>query len=129
MIIDYKDTAWRLLQTLKECGSQARAVLVGEDEYTKGIFSQMMRAGLVRNNIDGLIVLSPSGTKRLRQINEAQAGPVQFAGKRVISTGTVTGAYDGKELRRTCLRAGAYDAFELPSLIGGEHHYRREIQA
>jgi hypothetical protein len=129
MIIEYRDTAWRLLQTLKECGSQARTSLVGDDEYTKGIFSQMMRAGLVRNNIDGLIVLSPAGTKRLRMINQEQAGPQQIVGKRLISTGTVTGTYDGKELRRTCLRPGAYDAFELPSLFGGKHHYRREIQA
>ena len=129
MIIDYKDTAWRLLQTLKECGSSTREALTGEDEYTKGKFSDLRRAGLVRINIDGLVVLAPAGSKRLRLINEAQGGPAQFAGKREISTGTVTGAYDGKELRRTCLRAGAYDAFELPSLIGGEHHYRREIAA
>jgi hypothetical protein len=129
MNIDYKDTAWRLLQTLKECGSCTREALTGEDEYTKGKFSELRRAGLVRVNIDGLMVLAPSGSKRLRQINEAQAGPLQFAGKRLISTGTVTGTYTGAELRRTCLRAGAYDAFELPSLIGGQHHYRREIAA
>lgn len=129
MIIDYKDTAWRLLQTLKECGSSTREALTGEDEYTKGIFSDLRRAGLVRITIDGLVVLAPAGSKRLRLINEAQGGPLQFAGKRLISTGTVSGAYDGKELRRTCLRPGAYDAFEQPSLIGGERHYRREIAA
>lgn len=129
MNIDYKDTAWRLLQTLKECGSSTRDELTGDDEFTKGVFSNLRRAGLVRPNIDGLIVLSHTGTRRLRQINEAQAGPLQFAGKRLIGSGSPTGTYKGEELRRTCLRAGAYDAFELPSLIGEERHYRREIAA
>ena len=128
MIIDYKDRAWFILQQLKECGEQSREAVVGGDEHTKTVLTNVIRAGLVRP-WEGSLTLTVKGSRTLRKVNEEQAGPIQFAGKRLISTGTVTGAYDGKELRRTCLRVGAYDAFELPSLIGNEHHYRREIRA
>lgn len=128
MIIEYKDRAWFILQTLKECGEMSRESLVGGDDYTKTTLANVIRAGLVKP-WDSNLSLTVKGSRQLRRINEEQGGPVQFAGKRLISTGTVTGAYDGKELRKTCLRAGAYDAFALPSLIGGEHHYRREIAA
>lgn len=33
------------------------------------------------------------------------------------------------ELRRNCQRPGAYDAFDLPSLMGGQRVYRRGAQA
>lgn len=128
MIVEYKDRAWFILQQLKECGEQSRESVVGGDEYTKTALANLIRAGLVKP-WDAMLTLTVKGSRQLRRINEEQGGPVQFAGKRLISTGTVSGTYDGKELRRTCLRVGAYDAFELPSLIGNEHHYRREIAA
>lgn len=38
--------------------------------------------------------------------------------------------YLGLELKQTCHRVGAYDAFELPSVIGGERHpYRFSKEA
>jgi len=128
MIVDYKDRAWFILQQLKECGEQTRDSLIGGDEYTKEVLTQLIRAGLVKP-WDSMVSLTVKGSRTLRKVNDEQAGPMQFAGKRLISTGTVGGTYDGKELRQTCLRAGAYDAFSLPSLIGGEHHYRKEIAA
>jgi len=36
-----------------------------------------------------------------------------------ICAGTSTGSYDGKELTRTCLRPGAYDYMDCPSLMAG----------
>jgi len=36
-----------------------------------------------------------------------------------ICAGTTTGTYDGKELTRTCLRPGAYDYMDCPSLMAG----------
>jgi hypothetical protein len=128
MIIDYKDRAWFILQQLKECGEQTRDSVVGGDDYTKEVLANLIRAGLVKP-WDSMLSLTVKGSRTLRKVNEEQDGPTQIVGKRTISTGTVTGTYDGKELRRTCLRCGAYDAFELPSLIGEEHHYRREIAA
>jgi hypothetical protein len=35
-----------------------------------------------------------------------------------ITATTTKGTYDGRELTRTCLRPGAYDAYNKPSLIG-----------
>lgn len=35
-----------------------------------------------------------------------------------VKNSTATGTYDGKELTRTCLRPGAYDAYDKPSLLG-----------
>lgn len=35
-----------------------------------------------------------------------------------IKNSTTTGPYDGRELTRTCLRPGAYDAYDKPSLFG-----------
>lgn len=35
----------------------------------------------------------------------------------------MSGAYSCPELGRTCCRPGAYDAFELPSLIGTRLHF------
>lgn len=46
------------------------------------------------------------------------------AGKRTYSTGTVTGAYDGRELRPYEGRPSAMDAFKLPSLMNGHRHWR-----
>lgn len=36
--------------------------------------------------------------------------------------------YEGPELGKTCNRPGAYDAFELPSLMHGQPVYRRDSQ-
>lgn len=36
-----------------------------------------------------------------------------------IAAGTTTGLYDGAELRQTCLRPGAYDFMQCPSMIQG----------
>lgn len=37
-----------------------------------------------------------------------------------IAAGTTVGTYDGAELRQTCLRPGAYDFMQCPSMIQGE---------
>jgi hypothetical protein len=36
-----------------------------------------------------------------------------------ICAGSMGGTYDGKELTRTCLRPGAYDYMDCPSLMAG----------
>ena len=37
-----------------------------------------------------------------------------------IANGNTVGTYDGAELRQTCLRPGAYDFMQCPSMIQGE---------
>ena len=45
-----------------------------------------------------------------------------------ITNGTVIGAYDGRELGRTCHRPGAYDFMDIPSLRNGERVPMGRIQ-
>jgi hypothetical protein len=78
---------------------------------------------------DSNVELTLSGSRKLREINNAEHPNENVAAKRIYGNGSTTDDYMGPELRRTCLRPGAYDAFELPSLMGGQRHYRREIQA
>lgn len=126
MNVEHRDTAWMILQALKEGGTQPRQELTGDDGHSKEALTNLMRAGYARLTVDGLVMLSPSGSRKLRQIREALEGPLPVAGKR---TWVAPGHYDGKELKRTCLRDGAYDAYELPSLMDGKRYARREIKA
>lgn len=125
MNIEYRDTAWMLLMILKECGTQTRAQLVGDHSESKEALTNLLRAGYARLNQDLDVILTPSGSRKLRIVNDAN-DPRPVAGKR---TYVAHGFYDGKELRRTCLREGAYDAYELPSLMDGKRYERREIKA
>lgn len=42
---------------------------------------------------------------------------------RPVASAFMSGTYTCPELGRTCHRPGAYDAFELPSLMGSRLHY------
>jgi len=50
------------------------------------------------------------------------------AGKRTIGQGTPAGRYEGDELRSFAARPGAMDAFDLPSLMGGQRVYRNNTK-
>ena len=126
MIIEHRDQAWMMLQQLKEAGPQQRLQLTGDDQNASIVLTNLFRLGFVRYTVDGLMMLTPSGSRKLRLIREALDGPMPIAGKR---TYVKAGTYEGSELRRTCLREGAYDAYELPSLMDGKRHYRKEIKA
>lgn len=60
-----------------------------------------------------------------------QAGREFLAEKPVkkvkVAAGTTEGSYDGKELTRTCMRPGAYDFLQYPSLMGNERIYRGDL--
>ena len=58
--------------------------------------------------------ITSTGREKLRKLSPGSVGPVVRANLFTVGRGT----YDGKELGRTCLREGAYDAYELPSLYG-----------
>ena len=127
MKIEHRDRAWLVLTLLKDYGPQERkALVVADEEDTKATLSALFRSNYVKTQIDGLIGITTSGSKKLRQVNDEHNGPMPVAGKR---THVGVGLYDGKELRRTCLRPGAYDAFEMPSRMADGLHYRREIRA
>jgi len=63
--------------------------------------------------VDGM-ALSKELDKQLEVLRAAATLP-KVPGNLVSK---VSGLYNGAELRRTCLRPGAYDAFDKPSLMG-----------
>jgi hypothetical protein len=127
--VEYKSRAWLILQLLREGGAQPRASLVeGEDKDGNTAIGNLLRSKWINVLPDGQLAITFIGVRRLREANTASNG-LGLVAKRTIGTGTTTEPYDGREMRRTCLRPGAYDAFELPSLIGNERHYRKEIKA
>lgn len=129
MNIVEKNRNWLILQYLREAGPQPRGALIesGDAEGSKAL-GELLRAKCIKSLPDDTLALTWVGAKRLREVNNAKNN-LGVVGKRTIGNGTTTEPYTGRELRRTCLRPGAYDAFELPSLMGNERHYRREIAA
>jgi hypothetical protein len=129
--IVYKSRSWLVLQCLKDFGPQQKSQIVGntEDSTTLISVNTLLRAGYLRQMPDSSIELTLHGSRKLREINDAANPPGDTAGKRTHTTGVMTAVYEAPELRRTCLRPGAYDAFELPSLMSGQRQFRREIRA
>lgn len=129
--IEYKSKTWLVMQCLKDFGDLYRDQLTaqGTDEKAAASIRTLMRTGYVKLMEDNTVRLTLSGLRKLREINDEANPPAAVAGKRTISSGSTSEPYLGEELRRTCLRAGAYDAYEKPSLIGGERVYRKEIKA
>lgn len=126
MEIEYKSKAWLMMQFLHDFGPQRREQLAGEDPTALGIMKAMLASRLFCQCEDKLIGLSLRGKNRLQKINqEAATNDLEIVERRTHTTGSASGTYDGKELGRTCVRPGAYDAYELPSLIGGKRIKRR----
>lgn len=127
----YKSRSWLVLQCLMDFGPQQRSQIVGntEDKTTLISVNSLMRAGYIKLMPDNSVELTLQGSRKLREINDAEHPNQNVTAKRVYTNGMMTDAYEAPELRRTCLRPGAYDAFELPSLMMGQRHYRREIRA
>jgi hypothetical protein len=129
--IEYKSRTWLVMQCLKDFGPQERSFLIGspDDKQAANSIVTLLRTGYIKRIENDLLDITRAGAHKLRQINEAVSPSGDAAGKRTHTNGVMTDAYQAPELRRTCQRPGAYDAFELPSLMGGQLHYRREIQA
>ena len=80
---------------------------------------------------NGLIVSQSDGGAPVHHITKAGRDAIQdkrsVANKRHIQTGTMTGTYDGRELRHRVVRAGAYDFLQAPSLIGDQRVFRKGV--
>jgi len=132
MKLIYKSRAWLILQCLKDFGAQARTHLTtsGTDAEALAAIRRLSDAGFIRLDSEACYFITTSGRKRLYQVNQENAPQDEIAGKRDRSwLLEVDDTYKGHELRRTCMRPGAYDAFEMPSLMGGRRVYRKEIPA
>jgi hypothetical protein len=80
---------------------------------------EMAQAGLV-------VVISQHGEDlwHITEHGRKELEAPKLASTRKIVAGTTQGFYDGKELTRTCMRPGAYDFLQYPSLMGDERTYR-----
>jgi hypothetical protein len=127
----YKSKTWLVMQCLKDFGDLHRDELTaqGSDEKAAASIRTLMRTGYVKVLDNGLLHLTLAGLRKLREVTEAANPPAAVASKRTISNGTTTEPYLGENMGRTCLRPGAYDAFEKPSLMMGQRVYRKEIKA
>lgn len=130
VVIPYKGKTWLIMQCLKDFGAQYVEQLTqqGHDEDAVSSIRTLQRMGHVKRMDDGSICLTLTGLRTLRAINDEANPGAGVAGKREIAGGSNTETYKGEGMGRTCGREGAYDAYELPSLIMGERHYPREIK-
>jgi hypothetical protein len=131
MNVNHGSKAWKMLQELYDLGPQWRDHLTcfRQDEEADTAIGRLMMAGYLKRGEDNLIALTFAGKRLLSQLNQAADPDRREAGLRVIGPGTVTEPYSAKELGRTSLRPGAYDAYELPSLMAGKRVAPREIKA
>lgn len=126
-VIEYKDRAWLMLQMLQEAGGQPRDVILADgEELTKQTFIKLIEAGYLLVNKDGNIRISAHGGRILRVIADARRAGLPVASKRIVDR---KGNYQGEELQRTCVRPGAYDAYDKPSIISGKVVYPRGARA
>jgi hypothetical protein len=129
MNIQHGTKAWLTLQVLNDMGAQLRSHLTNfrRDEGAHTAVTKMANVGLVKRNEDGLYEITADGRRELFRANRERDNFSEPAGKRTMVAGTTSGAYDGHDLGRTCLRPGAYDAYEKPSLIGSRRVQPRGI--
>jgi hypothetical protein len=129
--LEYKSKHWLILQCLKDFGDTPRRQITGsgEDVDANKAVRTLICCGMAQQLGHEILRLTARGSRALRECNAMKGDSGVYAGKREISSKMMSEDYQGQELRRTCLRPGAYDAFELPSLLGNTRHYRREIKA
>lgn len=86
-------------------------------ERYKELHMNVLRdAGLVRKMPADSWSITAEGLARVRELGLEPPTPNLAKAKSFTTSGT----YDGKELQRHCMRAGAYDAFDLPSRMMGK---------
>lgn len=134
MTIEYKSKAWLILQCLKDFGAQPRHQLTSgnSDECAIHALKRLMDCSYVRMvnaaYEEKAYDISMAGMRKLRAVNN-QSADKQIAGPREVGLWLHDQVYRGNELKQTCMRPGAYDAFDKPSLISGKRVYRKGVPA
>lgn len=130
MKIEYKDKAWLILRCLHDFGPQTRQALAnyGDDAEASDCLNLLSHARLIRRTAEGDMEITLRGENALAKVSKVEDEP-SVAGSRSFANATTKTDYDGKELGPTCHRAGAYDAYQLPSLINGERVFRKGVAA
>lgn len=128
LTVTHGSKAWLLLSALRDFGPQERASLTNssKDMDAARALGVLVKGGAVRAQDDGMLFITSFGRQRLAKCNRGDgADEGELALPRQVDR--LAGTYTGAELRQTSVRAGAYDAFRLPSLMGTTRVFRREI--
>lgn len=133
MSIEYKSKAWLIMQCLKDFGPQPRHQLTvtNSDEEAIHAIKRLLDCNFVRlvgAPGERCYDLTLQGARKLRAVN-LQNPDQHVAGPREVGLWLHDQDYQGHELKRTCMRPGAYDAFDKPSLISGKRVYRKGVPA
>ena len=113
--------------SMKKCGALAGKSLV---DIENALFQELFPAGLIFLGIDDKIwSLTNKGLDAKIELGNTEnkykmpRKTVEAQQNNMFARGT----YLGEELRDTCLRRGAYDAYVLPSRSNNSFTYRKEL--
>ena len=113
--------------SLKKCGALAGKSLV---DIENALFQELFPAGLILLSTDNKIwSLTNKGLDAKIELGNTDK-LYRMPRKTVMSQQNdlfARGNYGGEELRDTCLRRGAYDAYQLPSRSNSSFTYRKEL--
>ena len=113
--------------SMKKCGALAGKSLV---DIENALFQELFPAGLIFLGIDDKIwSLTNKGLDAKIELGNTDK-LYRMPRKTVMSQQNnlfERGNYVGEELRDTCLRRGAYDAYQLPSRSNSSFTYRKEL--
>jgi hypothetical protein len=116
-------------ESMKKCGALAGKSLV---DIENALFQELFPAGLIFLGTDDKIwSLSSKGLDAKIELGNTDK-LYRMPRKTVLAQQNnlfARGNYGGEELRDTCLRRGAYDAYELPSRSHNSFTYRKGVQA
>lgn len=114
-------------ESMKKCGALAGKGLV---EIENALFQELFPAGLIFLGIDDKIwSLTNKGLDAKIELGNTDK-LYRMPRKTVMSQQNnlfERGSYGGEELRDTCLRRGAYDAYQLPSRSNSSFTYRKGV--
>jgi len=117
------------VESMKKCGALAGKSLV---EIENALFQELFPAGLIFLGTDDKIwSLSSKGLDAKIELGNTDK-LYKMPRKTVMAQQNnlfERGNYGGEELRDTCLRRGAYDAYALPSRSHNSFTYRKGVQA
>ena len=111
--------------TADQLKASARIISIAIDKLQTETLRALREAGLIETTLFGTWVITDKGLSVRLTLGSADISAPRrsLAARRADLYGREN--YVPVELGRTCARPGAYDAFDLPSLMCGDRKYRR----
>lgn len=126
--LQHGSATWWVLQTLRDFGPMTDKELkaMGTHE-TPAAIKAAQQLHMIVKSYDGVFELQPKGRSALGVAHRQRLNRhnTTTAGTRELTNLGSRQTYDGAELRPSCNRPGAMDAYALPSLQGNQRvNYR-----